>query len=290
MKKIFIFIAIIFALVVPAYAATLPTLSACSSFAATDIFLARHSTDTTDCKATGTQLKSGLSLNNVENTALSTWAGTANITTLGTITTGTWNASDLAYAYLTQGSALSVLGVTGNATADVASIAAGSDHQVLRRSGTALAFGAVNLAQSAAVTGSLPIANGGTAGTTKATAHSGLGLKQEYCYAGSDFNTTALTAATDVAIEYLPAAFTVTAVRAYVRTAPSGLLTIDINEANTSILSTKLTIDSGEKTSGTAATAAVISDSSIAANAEIDMDIDSTTAGKGLVICLEGTF
>ena len=36
-------------------------------------------------------LKSSLGLNNVENTALSTWAGSTNITTLGTITTGTWS-------------------------------------------------------------------------------------------------------------------------------------------------------------------------------------------------------
>lgn len=42
------------------------------------------------------QLKSDLSLDNVENTALSTWAGTTNITTLGTIGTGTWNASTIA--------------------------------------------------------------------------------------------------------------------------------------------------------------------------------------------------
>lgn len=66
---------------------------------------------------------------------------------------------DLPFANLAQGSALSVLGVTGNATADNASIAAGSDHQVMRRSGTAVGFGAVNLAQAAAVTGVLPAAN-----------------------------------------------------------------------------------------------------------------------------------
>lgn len=66
---------------------------------------------------------------------------------------------DLPFANLAQGSALSVLGVTGNAVADNASIVAGSDHQVLRRSGTAVAFGAVNLASSAAVTGNLPVAN-----------------------------------------------------------------------------------------------------------------------------------
>ncbi len=73
---------------------------------------------------------------------------------------------DLPFSNLAQGSALSVLGVTGNATADVASIAAASDHQVLRRSGTAVAFGAVNLAESAAVTGTLGMANGGTGATS----------------------------------------------------------------------------------------------------------------------------
>lgn len=66
---------------------------------------------------------------------------------------------DLPFSNLAQGSALSVLGVTGNATADVASIAAGTDNQVLRRSGTSVAFGAINLASSDAVTGDLPFAN-----------------------------------------------------------------------------------------------------------------------------------
>jgi hypothetical protein len=66
---------------------------------------------------------------------------------------------DLPFANLAQGSALSVLGVTGNATADVASIAAGSDKQVLRRSGTAVAFGAIDLSSSSAVTGNLGVAN-----------------------------------------------------------------------------------------------------------------------------------
>lgn len=50
---------------------------------------------------------------------------------------------DLPFANLTQIAGLSVLGVTGNSTADVAGIAAGNDHEVLRRSGTALAFGTV---------------------------------------------------------------------------------------------------------------------------------------------------
>lgn len=36
--------------------------------------------------------KSDLGLGNVENTALSTWAGTVNVVTTGTVTTGVWNA------------------------------------------------------------------------------------------------------------------------------------------------------------------------------------------------------
>jgi hypothetical protein len=38
-------------------------------------------------------IKTLLSLNSVENTALSTWAGTANIVTVGTITTGVWSGT-----------------------------------------------------------------------------------------------------------------------------------------------------------------------------------------------------
>ncbi|HBB56589.1 TPA: hypothetical protein DCZ57_00960 [Patescibacteria group bacterium] len=44
---------------------------------------------------TTANLKTTLALNNVENTALSTWAGTSNITTLGTIGTGVWNATTI---------------------------------------------------------------------------------------------------------------------------------------------------------------------------------------------------
>jgi hypothetical protein len=73
---------------------------------------------------------------------------------------------DLPFANLTQIAGLSVLGVTGNSTADVAGITAGTDHQVLRRSGTAVAFGSINLAQTAAVTGTLPVGNGGTGAAT----------------------------------------------------------------------------------------------------------------------------
>jgi hypothetical protein len=58
------------------------------------------------------------------------------------------------------------------------------------------------------------------------------------------------------------------------------------------VLSTEISIDDGEKTSTTAATPPVISDSALADDAEITIDIDqvgSTTAGSGLKVALIGT-
>jgi hypothetical protein len=69
---------------------------------------------------------------------------------------------DLPFSSLTQLAGLSVLGVTGSSTADVAAITAGTDNQVLRRSGASLAFGGVNLASANAVSGALSATNGGT--------------------------------------------------------------------------------------------------------------------------------
>lgn len=62
-------------------------------------------------------------------------------------------------AKIRQSAALSIIGNSTNSTANVADITAASDHQVFRRSGTSLAFGAVNLASSNAVTGNLPVTN-----------------------------------------------------------------------------------------------------------------------------------
>ena len=104
--------------------------------------------------------------------------------------------------------------------------------------------------------------------------------------------TTALTAGTSKVTFRMPFAFTLTAVRASVTTAPTGsVLTVGINEGGVSILSTKLTIDAGEKTSVTAAVPAVISDAALADDAEITIDIDgvgSTVPGAGLKVYLIG--
>jgi hypothetical protein len=105
--------------------------------------------------------------------------------------------------------------------------------------------------------------------------------------------TTALTTGTAKVTFRMPFAMTVTAVRSTVTTAPTGsTLIVDINETGASILGTKLSIDATEKTSTTAASTATITDSSLANDAEITIDIDqvgATVAGSGLKVWIIGT-
>ena len=115
-------------------------------------------------------------------------------------------------------------------------------------------------------------------------------ITESFIIAASD-ETTALSTGTAKATFRMPYAFTLTGVRASVGTAPVGsVITVDINEAGSSILSTKITIAAGSKTS-VGGTAPVISDSALADDAEITIDIDtvgSSTAGAGLKVTLIG--
>ena len=105
--------------------------------------------------------------------------------------------------------------------------------------------------------------------------------------------TTAITTGTAKVTFRMPYAFTVSAVRASVTTAPTGsTILIDINESGTTILSTKLMIDATEKTSTTATTPYVLSDTALADDAEITIDFDqvgSTIAGAGVKVTLIGS-
>ena len=105
--------------------------------------------------------------------------------------------------------------------------------------------------------------------------------------------TTSITTGVAKVTFRMPCGITLTSVRANVNTAPVGsTIIVDINVGGTSILSTKLSIDASEKTSTTAATPAVISNSALSDDAEITIDVDqigSTTAGKGLKVWLIGT-
>ena len=114
--------------------------------------------------------------------------------------------------------------------------------------------------------------------------------------AASD-ETTALTTGTAKVTFRMPYAMTLNAGTAGVRggltTAGTGanLVTVDINEGGASILSTKLTFDATETETVNAATPVVISDTTLADNAEITVDIDQIDSGgvaAGLKIILIG--
>ncbi|MBB3841135.1 hypothetical protein FHS57_005156 [Runella defluvii] len=90
----------------------------------------------------------------------------------------------------------------------------------------------------------------------------------------------------------MPYAMTVTNVRISVNTAQvsGALLTVVIKENGTSILSTNLTLDNTEKSSTTAATPAVISDSILGDDSEITIDVSQIGDGtaKGLKVIFNG--
>lgn len=108
--------------------------------------------------------------------------------------------------------------------------------------------------------------------------------------------TTALTTGTAKGQLVIPYNFTVLGVAASLNTSSSsGTPTFDINEGGSSILSTRIVIEQGELTGGSAgyqgtgAAAAVISDTTIAAFASITGDIDvAGTGAKGAKLYLIG--
>lgn len=226
---------------------------------------------------------------------------------------GTGVASLTAYAPVFGGT---------TSTGAVQSGTAGTQGQVLVSNGTGVlpAFEALDLADADAVTGVLPNGNIATAlsgktyegntittgtgtltlaasktltatETTTLNRQSSTGLPVEFAVACSDMTTT-LTTGTTKAYFRAPYAFTVTEVRASVNTPQTSgsLLTVDINDSGTTILSTKLTIDNNENTSTTAATPPVISDTAIADDAIIAVDIDTVGTGAvtGLIIWVKG--
>lgn len=203
------------------------------------------------------------------------------VTTTGTLTTSAvdpgadrllfWDDSANKLTYLTLGTNLSITGTTINATGggtgDVVGPASASADAIVLFDGT---------------TGKL--VKNGTLTVPQ--------LRTESIIIACSDENTALTAGTAKVTFRMPYAFTLTAVRASLKTAQSAgsIFTVDINENGTTILSTKLTIDNTEKTSTTAATAPVISDSSLADDSEITVDIDQigTSGATGLKIVLIG--
>lgn len=94
--------------------------------------------------------------------------------------------------------------------------------------------------------------------------------------------TTALTTGTAKLTFRIPRACAVTSVRANLNTvSSSGNPAFDVNKNGTSIFSTTLTIDASEKTSVTAATAAVLTSNPITFADDDEVTIDIDTAGTG---------
>lgn len=170
-----------------------------------------------------------------------------------------------------------------------------SDNEVVEYGVTASAVNHPKLSNAATGNAAKIEATGGDTNVDLQLAAKGSGVVKGHNHAimvAVGDETTDLTTGTAKLTFRMPYAFTLVAVRASVVTAPTGAtITVDINEGGSTILSTKLTIDASEKTSATAATAAVISDSALADDAEITIDIDqigSTVAGAGLKVSLIG--
>ncbi len=149
-----------------------------------DIYLYDDSTPSHYLQITNSANLTGATTLSLSVTANATLSMAANLTVTATATVSGTNTGDqtiqltgdvtgsgtgafaatiannaVTYAKFQQVAALSVVGNATNASANAAAITASTDNQVLRRSGTGIGFGAINLASSNAVTGLLPVAN-----------------------------------------------------------------------------------------------------------------------------------
>lgn len=103
--------------------------------------------------------------------------------------------------------------------------------------------------------------------------------------------STSVSVATTVGGDLeIPVAGTLSAIGAYVDTAgTTGTMTVDVNKNGTTLMSaTKITIDTTEKSSRTAATPPVLTTTSLAVGDLITVDVDAihTTPAVGLTIYL----
>lgn len=121
--------------------------------------------------------KSKVGLGNVENTALSTWTGSSSITTLGTVSTGVWNGTEIGISKGGTGLTSTPTNgqiLIGNGTGfSLATITAGSNITVTNSAGgitiASTASGSSIFAQAtirATWTGSVPPFQDGATGTT----------------------------------------------------------------------------------------------------------------------------
>lgn len=139
-----------------------------------------------------------------------------------------------------------------------------------------------------------PTAAGGTNTTQLATTafvKAAIDKQPEVLMVAVSDESTAITTGTAKITFRMPFGMLGSAVRANVNTvSSSGLVTVDIKKGGVTIFSTLLTIDASEKTSVTAATPAVLSDTAWTDDAEMAVDITvAGTGAKGLKLAFLGT-
>jgi len=105
--------------------------------------------------------KSDVGLSVVENTAISTWAGSTNITTLGTITAGTWNGTTIAVTKGGTGFASYTIGdiLYADTTTSLAKLADVATGNALISGGVGVAPSWGKIGLTTHVSGNLPVTN-----------------------------------------------------------------------------------------------------------------------------------
>jgi len=119
----------------------------------------KYNADNTVSAESASTHRTSIGLGNVENTAVSTWAGSTNITTLGTIATGTWSGT--AIALNKGGTGATTQAGAANAVLPSQTSASG---KYLTSDGTNASWGTVS-SYSAPTLGSTSIASGATVTT-----------------------------------------------------------------------------------------------------------------------------
>lgn len=208
-----------------------------------------------------------------------------NLTTAGAVNgataniTGNMTGGNISTGNLTLSGKVNKITITAPATGATQSQA---DNSSLNTVG---AFN-ITLTAAANVNATLP------SGNVTVAAQSGAGAANEFIAIAVSDEVTPLTTGTAKVTFRMPYPFTLSSVRASLSTAQTSgsLLTVNVKESGTTIFSTKITLDNTEKTTTTAATPPVLSDTSLADDAEITIDIDQIGDGtaKGLKVYLIG--
>ena len=139
-------------------------------------------------------VKADVGLGSVENTALSTWAGTSSITTTGTVTSGTWSGSfgAVSGANLTSLKAANISGQVAIANGGTGSSSASGARSNL----SAAVLGAnSDITSLSGLTTALSVAQGGTGSTTSAGAKTNLGFSSKFGASFGDGTTTSFAIA-----------------------------------------------------------------------------------------------